>query len=160
MNKILEKFKIYPKRKSQMNIPLCRFMAMLIVRLALKIDVHRMEQAFQMGYSLGEKVFFVSPTNWQGEKVFVYFVEASWGPLWKEKNDKFEDFLHGDVDLRSLSGKMFHICDENHRLQAQFPYIEKVHSLDPDWHICVNSFILDNKIGLVDLLIAMTKLNK
>jgi hypothetical protein len=33
-----------------MNIPLCWFIAMLIVRLALKIDVLKMEQTFQMGY--------------------------------------------------------------------------------------------------------------
>jgi hypothetical protein len=46
-----------------------------------------------MGYRQGEKVFFVSPTNWQGEEIFVPSIEASWGPLWKEKNDKFEEFL-------------------------------------------------------------------
>jgi hypothetical protein len=50
MNEILEKFKIYPKRKSCMSIPLCRFIAMHVVRLVLKIDVLKMEQAFQMGY--------------------------------------------------------------------------------------------------------------
>jgi hypothetical protein len=33
-----------------MNIPLCWFIAMPIVKLALKIDVLKMEQAFQMGY--------------------------------------------------------------------------------------------------------------
>jgi hypothetical protein len=32
----------------------------------LKIHVLKMEQAFQMGYMQGEKMFFVSPTNWQG----------------------------------------------------------------------------------------------
>jgi hypothetical protein len=57
----------------------------------------------------GRKWFFVSPTNWQGEEIFVSFVEASWGPLWKEKNDKFEEFLQGDMNLRLLFGKMFHV---------------------------------------------------
>jgi hypothetical protein len=33
-----------------MIIPLCRLVAMPIVRLALKIDVLKMEKAFQMGY--------------------------------------------------------------------------------------------------------------
>jgi len=32
-----------------------------------------------MGYRQGEKVFFVSPTNWQGEKIIVSIVESSWG---------------------------------------------------------------------------------
>jgi hypothetical protein len=43
MNEILEKFKIYPKRESCMNIPLCRLVAMPIVRPDLKIDVLKME---------------------------------------------------------------------------------------------------------------------
>jgi hypothetical protein len=32
-----------------------------------------------MGYRQGEKVFFVSPTNWRGEKIIVSIVESSWG---------------------------------------------------------------------------------
>jgi hypothetical protein len=43
MNKILEKFKIYPKRKSHMNITMCRLVAIPIIALALKIDVLKME---------------------------------------------------------------------------------------------------------------------
>jgi hypothetical protein len=38
------------------------------------------------------KMFFVPPTNWQGEEISISYVEASWGPLWKEKN-KFEEFF-------------------------------------------------------------------
>jgi hypothetical protein len=35
------------------------------------IDILRMEQAFHVGYQEGDKVFYVSPTNWQGhEKSF------------------------------------------------------------------------------------------
>jgi hypothetical protein len=49
-SEVLEKFKIYPKWKSWMNIPLCWLIAMPIVRLRLKIEVLKMEQAFQMGY--------------------------------------------------------------------------------------------------------------
>jgi hypothetical protein len=46
-----------------------------------------------MGYRNREKMFFVPPTNWQGEEISISYVEASWGPLWKEKNDKFEEFF-------------------------------------------------------------------
>ncbi len=76
-----------------MNIPLCKLIAMPIVRLALKIDLLKMEQDFWMGYRNREKMFFVPPTNWQGEEISISYVEASWGPLWKEKNDKFEEFF-------------------------------------------------------------------
>jgi hypothetical protein len=46
-----------------MNIPLCKLIAMPIIRHAFKIDVLKMEHAFQMGYKQGEKVLFISPTN-------------------------------------------------------------------------------------------------
>ncbi len=36
------------KRKAQMNIPLCKMISMPIVHLAFKIDVLKMEQAFQL----------------------------------------------------------------------------------------------------------------
>jgi hypothetical protein len=47
---VLEKHKIHPKAKAWMNITLCRMTSMPIVKLAFKIDVLKMEQAFQMGY--------------------------------------------------------------------------------------------------------------
>jgi hypothetical protein len=48
--KVLERHKIHPKAKAQMNIPFCHMISMPLVRLAFKIDVLKMEQAFQMGY--------------------------------------------------------------------------------------------------------------
>ncbi len=56
------------------------FVAMT-VKPAEKIDVLKMEHAFQMGYRQREKVLFISPTNWQGEKIVVSTIESSWGPL-------------------------------------------------------------------------------
>jgi len=47
---VLDKHKITPKEKASMNIPLYRTISMPMIRLALKIDVLKMEQAFQMGY--------------------------------------------------------------------------------------------------------------
>jgi hypothetical protein len=46
-----------------MNVLLCKLIAMPFVKLALKLDVFKMEHAFQMGKQ-GEKVLFASPTNW------------------------------------------------------------------------------------------------
>ncbi len=48
--KVLEKHKIHPKAKAWMNIPLCHMISVLVVKLTLKIDVFKMEHAFQMGY--------------------------------------------------------------------------------------------------------------
>lgn len=60
---VLEKHKIHPKTKARMNIPLCCMISMLVVRLARKIDVLKMEHEFQMGYQKGDKVFYDSHTN-------------------------------------------------------------------------------------------------
>jgi hypothetical protein len=49
-----------PKRKAQINIPLCKMILMPIVHLVLKINVLKMEQAFHFGYREGDKVFYVS----------------------------------------------------------------------------------------------------
>jgi hypothetical protein len=60
---VLERHKIHPKAKAQMNIPLCRMISMLVVRPTLKINVLKMEQTFQMGYRESNKVLYVFPTN-------------------------------------------------------------------------------------------------
>jgi hypothetical protein len=60
---VLERHKIHPKAKAQMNIPLYRMISMPIVRPTLKIDVIEMEQTFQMGYQEGDNFFYVFPTN-------------------------------------------------------------------------------------------------
>jgi hypothetical protein len=59
MREILEKYRISPKRKICMAIPLCKMVPMPIVRLAFKIDILKMKQAFHMGYKEREKVFYL-----------------------------------------------------------------------------------------------------
>jgi hypothetical protein len=75
-----------------MSIPLCKFIVMPIVRHALKIDVLKWSRPFKWVTSKGRMSYF-SPTNWQGDEIDVSNVESSWGPIWKEKNDRFEEFL-------------------------------------------------------------------
>jgi hypothetical protein len=72
---VLDRHKIVPKEKAQMNIPLCRMISMLVMKSTLKIDVLKMEHAFHMGYREGDKVFFVSATIWQREEALVEFCE-------------------------------------------------------------------------------------
>jgi hypothetical protein len=49
-----------------------------------------MEQVFQMGYREGDKVFYVSPTNGQGEEAFVVYHIHEWDNHWKVMNASFE----------------------------------------------------------------------
>jgi hypothetical protein len=43
MREILKKYKITPKCKAQMYVPLCKMVPMPIVRLIFKIDILKME---------------------------------------------------------------------------------------------------------------------
>ncbi len=60
-------------------------------------------------------------------------------------------------DLRRCYGKTQTWCtfpakcflwDMNHRIQAWVPYINKLYSDDPSWHIFANSILLDISKGL------------
>ncbi len=117
-----------------MNIPLCWMIAMPIIHPTLKTNVMKMEQTFQMGYRVGERVFYVSPQNWQGETKSMAKVLESRSLPWMQNNEDFEEFLKVDANLSSLCGKMFHVWDDNHRFQAWLPYINSIHSNDVEWH--------------------------
>ncbi len=67
-----------------------------------------------MGYKEGDKVFYVSATNWQGEEAFVDAYEGGWDQHWKVVNDEFEVFLKGDPNFSKFLGRMFHVWDKNH----------------------------------------------
>lgn len=143
-----------------MNIPFCRMISMHVMRSILKIDVLKMEHAFHMGYKEGDKVFYVSTTIWQGEEALVDFYEEGWDQHQKVAIDEFEVFMRGDPYLSMFSKCMFHVQDESHHLQAWMSFITWVHLDDATWHICINSIFLDTTRGLMELLAAMTNLNK
>jgi hypothetical protein len=67
--------------------------SMSVVRLALK-----MEQVFHMGYQKGDKVFYIPPTNWQGE-AFVANHIHEWDDHWKVVNASLEKGLNSDENL-------------------------------------------------------------
>jgi hypothetical protein len=54
---------------------------------------------------------------------------------------------------------MFFVWDGNHRLQAWLPYIDRMHKTKENWHVAVDSIILDKIRQVVILLIAMTNFN-
>jgi hypothetical protein len=96
---VLEKHKIHPKAKAWMNIPLRCMISMLVVRLVFKINVLKMEHAFQMGFREGDKVFYVFPTNWQGEQAFVADHIHEWDDHWKDVNASFEEGLNSNENF-------------------------------------------------------------
>ena len=142
----VEAMRILPKEASKFDIPLCRMIYMPLVRPTLAEDIKRLEAEFIHGYRLGASVFYVSTTNENGEEKLVKDVDTSnWGLYWTLVNDEFEAKLASDPHLNFLCGRMFFICDGNHRFKAWTGYIDRLHSHDREWHYSVDSICLDTK---------------
>jgi len=84
----------------------------------------------------------------------------AWGPLWNEANDNFNAILLATPGLQSFETSKFFVCDGNHRLLAWSSYIKKHHDLEMDWHISVDSIILDTKGRIGDVMHTMHDINK
>jgi hypothetical protein len=157
----IETMRILPKVESRFDIPLCRMVYMPLVRPTLSHDIKRLEAEFTHGYRPGAPVFYVSITNERGEERHVKDVDTSnWGPHWTSINTEFEAKLASNPHLSFLCGKMFFICDGNHRFKAWTGYIDRLHQDDREWHYSVDSICLDTtgKGGL--LMNAMHDINK
>jgi hypothetical protein len=77
-----------------------------------------------------------------------------------EANNHFDDQLRANKHLQHLQGKMFFICDGNHRFKAWTGYINRLHRDDRDWYIVVDSIVLDTKGKIGLLLNTMHDINK
>jgi hypothetical protein len=160
-NKCIEHMRINPKEASRFDIPLCRMIYMPLVRPTLDSDIKRLEAEFSHGYRHGASVFYVTLCNERGEERSVSDAEMrNWDPLWIEVNKHFEDQLRANKHLQHLQGRMFFICDGNHRFKAWTGYIDRLHRDDRDWHISVDSIVLDTKGKTGLLLNAMHDINK
>jgi hypothetical protein len=122
-----------------MMVPLYRLVAMPIVRLTLSSDLASVEVDFVYSYREGAALFYLSTTNEGGlvEKVTDEDLQ-SWGPLWCVVNTHFEDYLSFVLELRHLKGIKFLVCDGNHRRQAWWNVISRLHSIDPSWYYIVD----------------------
>ena len=141
-----------PITSSRFSIPLCRLLAMPMVRPTLASDLAKLEQEFVHGYREGASVFYVTTTNEDGKTHEVLEADkASWGPIWNSKNDIFNAFLLSDPHLASFTNLMFFVCDGNHRRQAWLNHIDRLHRTEDSWHYMVDSILLDTtgKTGLV-----------
>jgi hypothetical protein len=148
----IEALRLKPSSLSCMMVPVCRLVAMPIVRPTLSSDLASVEADFVHGYQEGAAVFSLSTTDEGGpvEKVIDEDLQ-SWSPLWCAVNTRFEDYLSSVPELRHLKGVKFSVCDGNHRRQAWWNVISRLHSTDPSWHYMVDSIILEtqDKLGVV-----------
>jgi hypothetical protein len=158
---MISRLRVQPFNSSRFNIPLCRMLAMPMVRPTLSSDLSKLEQEFVHGYRDGASVFYVSLTDEEGKTHEVTEADkASWGPLWSAKNDEFNSFLISVPELASLQNLMFFVCDGNHRRQAWLDHIQRLHSTEADWHCSVDSILLDTKGKIGVVMQVMHDINK
>ena len=62
---ILSKLRMKLEELFRLHIPLCRLVAMPMVRPTLAYDITKLEQEFAGGYYDGAAVFYVSTTTWK-----------------------------------------------------------------------------------------------
>jgi len=158
---VISSLRILPSELSRMQIPLCRLVPMLMVRPTLACDLTLLENKFTNGYEEGARVFYVSIADEDGNLLeFSVAEKEAWGPLWNAANEKFTMLLKSNPHLAYLAESKFFVCDGNHRRIAWMNHISRLHPLDIDWHICVDSIVLDtrNRIGVA--MQAMHDINK
>jgi hypothetical protein len=128
----IEALRLKPSSLSRIWDPLCRMVAMPIVRPTLSSDLASLEDDFVHDYREGAAVFYLSITNEVGqiEKVLDEYL-VSLGPYWRAANTRFEEFLSNVPGPRGLKGVKFSVCDGNHRRQAWMNVISRLHSTDP-----------------------------
>ena len=92
---ILSELRMKPKELFHLHIPLCRLVAMPMVRPTLACDIMKLELEFAGGYHDGAAVFNVSTTNEEGQSEEFSDEEMSmWDPIWREKNEVFTRYLN------------------------------------------------------------------
>ena len=115
-----------PEELFRLHIPLCRLIAMPMVRSTLAYDITKLEQEFAGGYRDGAAVFYISTTNEDGQSEEFTDEEMSrWDPIWREKNEAFTRYLESRRELKFLKNLKFFICNGNHRRLAWMNVIDR-----------------------------------
>ncbi len=159
-SKVLDKHKMVPRNKARMAILMCQMMSMPIIHLALKIDILKMEKAFQTCYREGYNfsfMFYLSIGRARGIPSTTCLLGINIGYL------RMRDLSLSCLSILTSSLSpctCFFVWDGNHKLQAWVPYINLLHNDEPSQYISIDCIVLDIFHGLVEPLIAMTKFNK
>jgi hypothetical protein len=157
----IEALRLKPTSLLRMPVPLCRMVAMPIVRPTLSLDLASLEDNFVHGYREGAVVLYLSIINEGGQIEKVTDEDlASWGPFRCAVNAHFEEYLSSVPVLRHLKGVKFSVCDGNRRKQAWLNVISYLHSTDLSWHYMVNSIVLNTQGKLGVVMLAMHNINK
>ena len=157
----ISSLRMKPATSSRFPIPLCRMVAMPVVRPTLQSNLSKLEQEFVHGYREGAAVFYVSITNEDGKTQEVTDADkAAWGPVWDAENEEFNKYLDSLPELKALANLMFFVCDGNHRRQAWLNHIDRLHKTEAAWHYWVDAIVLDTKDRIGVVMQVMHDINK
>jgi hypothetical protein len=157
----ISRLRVQPLSSSRFHIPLCRMLAMPMVRPTLSSDLAKLEQEFVHGYREGTSVFYVTITDEEGKTHEVTEAHKTlWGPIWSAKNEEFNSFLQSVPELANFKNLMFFVCDGNHRRQAWLNHIQRLHKTEEAWHCSVDSILLDTKGKIGVVMQVMHNINK
>jgi hypothetical protein len=159
-NGLIESLRLSPRKKSRLQVPLCRMIVMDEVRAVGEVDVQRLESEFVNGYRDGDRVLYISVYNSHEESCeLTDDTIGTWSPHWQQVNAEFELELEADADLAPLRRKMFYVWDDNHRVTAWTRHITNCHANELKWHYRVESIFLDPRGSVAHLLNAMGDVN-
>ena len=143
---ILSELRMKPEDLFCLHIPLCRLVAMPMVRPTLACDITKLEQEFAGGYRDGAAVFYISTTNEEGKSEEFSEEEMSmWDPIWREKNEVFMCYLDSCRELSFLKNLKFFICNGIYRRLAWMNVIDRCYPVNPKWHFLVDCILLETK---------------
>ena len=158
---ILSELRMKPEDLFRLHIPLCRLVAMPMVRPTLACDITKLEQEFARGYRDRAAVFYVSITNEEGQSKEFRDVEmGKWDPIWREKNELFTHYLDSRRELKQMKNLKFFICDGNHRRLAWMNVIDRCYTSFPKWHFLVDCIVLETKERTELVMQVMHDINK
>ena len=157
----INSLRMKPKKTFRLSIPLCKMVAMPMVRPTFSCGIQFLKREFIGGYRDGATVFYVSTTNEAGDSLqFTKEEMDEWSPPWKRKNAEFEDILEADPALKYLKNSKFFVCGGNHKLLAWMNVISRMHADNYEKHYAVDSILLNTK-GKVELVMqVMHDINK
>jgi len=134
---------------------------MPMVGLTLACDLTLLENQFSGGYKEGARVFYVSVCDEEGQSaVFSEAEKEAWGPIWNSVNDDLNNVLKSQLVLKHLVDHKFYVCDDNHRRIVWMNHIMRLHALEREWHISVDSIVLDTRNMIGVAMQAMHDVNK
>jgi len=90
---------IHPKAKAWMNIPLCCMISMLVVRLALKIDVLKMDMCSKWAIERVTEFYMSLPQTSKVRRHLLQITSMNGIVIGKSVNATFKEVLNSNEDL-------------------------------------------------------------